>query len=475
MGAGVAGAAGVGAWAAGLLRTPIGMTQGFGEGLINRLNGSVPLWPHTCRGDIWEPRGASQVRGYDIAQTLLRWTHLAHDAPRPWEQARGQPLLATARLTVPSADGPHAAHVRFDALPDPHNDWSHADRASAVVDVFVDGHYASTMDVPTERTEGYDVNLGTLAPGSHEVQIRDARAITPEHARAARISDARGYVTGGEQALIDVNEPVLETRDVEQAGGVRDLAWNDSPLLTAATVTHDADGGQTIHYQTLFSNEDGGTPWRQELTDYGRSSDYEELYRVRLNAAGDVMARTYEGPAHHRHRFEGALVDGRPLLRVSTGNNNASDQGWGDAPLWSPGTGGPSADAATGASLMLAHPWTFRLAAREELRDHAGSPPRTADERDFLFFSGAATQVQRSLATDPSVTLRLTSGATRTVELPWSPADDAYGMSVPLPAGVRGQDVAAISTPDEPPGLQLFVLDDDLHPRVLTNTGEPTR
>ncbi len=88
-------------------------------------------------------------------------------------------------------------------------------------------------------------------------------------------------------------------------------ARTDVPMLAYHASTPNADGTRTIEYTVIWSNEDGGTNSPALMARWGRTTDIEWIYRVRVDAAGNALAAVYHGAEPRDdavHRREG----GRP-------------------------------------------------------------------------------------------------------------------------------------------------------------------
>ena len=80
-----------------------------------------------------------------------------------------------------------------------------------------------------------------------------------------------------------------------------------------------ADGTRTIEYTVIWSNEDGGTNSPALMARWGRTTDIEWIYRVRVDAAGNVARRRLpRRPNHEVLPFTGAKENDHPLLQTAT-------------------------------------------------------------------------------------------------------------------------------------------------------------
>lgn len=345
-----------------------GFVVGALQQLVNELMAHVripigPL-PDVPLGDVLEPSGPDQRAGADAVEALV---DRLIGAPRdidPQTARPARPLLV--RASVPGGTGrePTVLHVDADA---PGADWGRPGKECAMVAIYVDGRYHSTIVVMAERSGGYAINLGVLAPGGHAVELRAATDIAPVRARVGRVTSE---VRRGDRAVVDAHAPILEQRDVDPSAR-HSVGASDAPLALVPAETRHPDGRRTIEYRVIFSNEDGGTAPSALFSAYGRGVDAEPIYRVTLDAAGRVVEERYQAALHRWLPFDGARdAGGRPILRVSTPNNMVSARTHTvGVERWSESAQSVVPDALSEYDAMRAAPWTWRVMAKELLRE----------------------------------------------------------------------------------------------------------
>ena len=117
------------------------------------------------------------------------------------------------------------------------------------------------------------------------------------------------------------NAPVLYGRNLT---GPYENNHTDVPLLAYHTSSTDPSGVRTIEYTVIWSNEDGGTDAPQLMARWGRTTDIEWVYRVRLAPSGRLLSAEYQGPNHETTPFKGLHEARHPLLQTATSNNNVT-------------------------------------------------------------------------------------------------------------------------------------------------------
>lgn len=397
-----------------------GLSGGFVVGaiaqLVNELTARlrVPGAPivGVPTGDVLELAAGTARDGADAVEQLLdRLTGRRELDPQRARLER--PLLA--RATVQTAGGAAATHLVFDADA-PGADWGAPGRAAAMVAVYVDGRYHSSVLVLGERGQGtYEVNLAGLPAGRHDVELRAATDATVPVARLGRV---RTRAVAGDQALVDRYAPVLELRDVDPGTGTS-VAGNDAPLLLVPAITRNGDGSRTIEYRVLFSNEDGGTPAPQLFAKYGRGVDVEPIYRVRVDASGRVLEARYQAALHQWRAFDGRLEGGRPVLRVSTANSMVSARTGGSRPAerWSDAAIALSYGDPSDYDVMRAHGWTWAVMSKELLREAKVAAPgsrrrasQVADPRRYVYLGPIGDAARAAIELRGGLELVLSDG-----------------------------------------------------------------
>jgi hypothetical protein len=263
--------------------------------------------------------------------------------------------------------------------------------------------------LPGSGREHYDALVGPLPPGRHVLEMvgsdlwpADPRIVgTRLTARAATVADP------------DYDRLRFAPRLVLRADTIGEAT--DVPLLSYV----EEDGverGRRFRYTVVFSNEDGGTATRALMARWGRATDIELAYEVVVAPDGSLVSEVFQGPDHDLRPFKGRRSGAHPLLLVATLNNVFLDRGRGVA-LVAPAPIAVRPDAGTRESIMDAHPWAYRVMAKELEREGKLAPGRGQkremvidDPRRYLYLEarlrleGAAVAARATLADGTSRT-----------------------------------------------------------------------
>jgi hypothetical protein len=302
-------------------------------------------------------------------------------------------LIASLALTA-SLDLPRESDLIVTlAYQDGSSDSGHPVEAVTVV---VDGAAVEEVLVfPRSGKTDYAAVVGPLPAGAHTIALRDSQ-LWPSALSQSRDLKVRIVAPIDDDAAIVRYAPAIWAR-ADTVGAATDL-----PLVLYAESDEDTrDGGRRLTYSLIFSNEDGGTPTRALMARWGRASDIEWAYAVRL-ANGQRVEETFQAANHGTQPFRGDHVGTHPVLLVATLNNVFSDRGRGAA-LIRPVPRSVDLRRATRESVMDLEPWTYRVMARELAAEHkiesgpAGplDPDLAADPRSYVFVE-AKLQLDRA-------------------------------------------------------------------------------
>jgi hypothetical protein len=285
--------------------------------------------------------------------------------------------------------------------------WGRQGAEAAALLITVDGVYSQDLLLwAGDAPYAYQIMLGRLPAGRHEISV------TLNERRSA---------AGARQVEIKGIQPIIYAPSAERGAGAIDaLAISYAPFLYARsdTIGRFSDvpllmyyekerAGSTdmlIRYTIIFSNEDGGTDTAALMARWGRTTDIEWVYEIRVRA-GRVIEETYQGVGHKTKAFAGSRLNGaHPLLAVASNNNNFSDDTSSEMrfALW------PLPARLNSGSrevLMDAMPWLYRTMAEELMREGrigGGSlgPNMIADPREYLYIEAYAEQEGTALAFD---------------------------------------------------------------------------
>jgi hypothetical protein len=310
-----------------------------------------------------------------------------------------EPTLAATgeilrEIKVPKAKNQNAAAELYLTLKArvPNASWQTKGAEAAVVTVFVDGAYNQDLilfagaenfeyraflgafDRSVERKVALVLNEKRSAPNARAVKIQRASVAPFAEAKSASVFER----------LARLNAPVIYLRPdtIDK--------FSDVPLLTYYEIFDDADGAKRIRYTTVFSNEDGGTLSQALMARWGRITDIEWVYEMRVGAGGEILSEIYQGARHETKVFTGKRGLGvRPLIFNQTVNNNFADAGCAAVRV-SPPLVGANLFAASRESLMDAFPWTYRVMTEEAIRENRVNRQNLganiiADPRDYLY------------------------------------------------------------------------------------------
>jgi hypothetical protein len=261
-----------------------------------------------------------------------------------------------------------------------------AHRAAAVT-VAVDGQpVEEILMFPGSGKRQYDAIVGPLAAGPHQISLKPARFWTDP---PPPIHDLRVRVVKRDDpdAALVSHAPALWAR-ADMVGQANDL-----PLVMYVEARPETTGARTLTYSMIFSNEDAGTATRALMARWGRTTDIEWAYEVRLEHES-VAGEMFQGPAHDTRPFDGARIGVHPILLVATMNNVFSDHGAGVA-LIRPVPRLVDLTRATRESVMDLEPWTYLVMAHELSAEHKVAPPAGAsalstidDPRHYVYLEG---------------------------------------------------------------------------------------
>ena len=281
--------------------------------------------------------------------------------------------------------------------------WGRKGSEAAALVVTVDGAY--NQDVLLWAGDGfhaYRVLIGRLPKGRHKVSVALNGARSAAGARRAEVKALRPIVApaGARHAFAVAHAPVLYARP-----NTFDH-FTDIPLLMYYEILD--EGADTVYrYTVVFTNEDGGTQTAALFARWGRGTDIEWVYEIRLRG-GEVVAETFQGVRHETKPFNGRRAGGdHPLLAVASDNNNFSDLAC-SAVRFAPLPAHARLDAATRESTMDALPAAYRVMT-EELRregrisDTPSDINTVADPREYLYVEAASEQDGAAVAFDVRV------------------------------------------------------------------------
>ena len=295
--------------------------------------------------------------------------------------------------------------------------WAREGAEAAALLVSVDGVYNQDLLLwAGDELFPYRVMLGHLRRGKHKVSValNPARSATAaqiaevKSLRALPLASAPRSAATTEDQLALAYSPVLYAR----ANTIDH--FTDIPLLMYYEILRNGrqEGASRrdliVRYTAIFTNEDGGTQTIALMARWGRATDIEWVYEVRLRD-GKIIEETYQGVSHETKKFTGPQTAGQhPLLAVASDNNNFSDLAC-SAVRFAPLPFRADLQSATRESVMDKYPQTYRAMTEELQREHRISLTPIginiiADPRDYFYIEASSEQTGAALGFDVKVT-----------------------------------------------------------------------
>src|SRR5262249_14693104 len=194
---------------------------------------------------------------------------------------------------------------------------------AAVLTCYLDDQYNQDLILFMGQDKfTYSALLGRMAAGAHRVRLEINRKLGAGGVGSVIIGRISVEpVEGSKGPLFGAlsHAPMLYAR--RNSVG----RFTDIPLLMWYEVFDDRDE-TTIRYSYVFTNEDGGTATEALMARWGRATDIEWAYEVRLRG-GNIIGETYQAVNHRATPFGGKKAGLHPLLLVASDNNNFADSG----------------------------------------------------------------------------------------------------------------------------------------------------
>jgi hypothetical protein len=289
--------------------------------------------------------------------------------------------------------------------------WAREGAESAALLISIDDKYNQDLLLWSgEEWFTYRVLLGRLPKGKHIVSValnplRSAAGAQRAEVKAVhQLMFATSGATGdqAEERLALAHAPVLYAR----ANTIDH--FTDIPLLMYYEILHEAATDLIVRYTTIFTNEDGGTQTAALMARWGRGTDIEWVYQIRVRNL-KIVEETYQGVQHETKFFTGARTNGQhPLLAVASDNNNFSDLAC-SAVRFAPLPIRARLETATRESMMDMYPQTYRVMTEELRREQRISDTPAdintiADPRSYLYIEAVSEQEGATIAFDVKLT-----------------------------------------------------------------------
>lgn len=283
--------------------------------------------------------------------------------------------------------------------------WARKGAEAAALVVTVDGVYNQDVMLWAGGTfYKYRVMLGRLSKGRHTVSVSLNPARSAAGALRAEVRSLAPLTPSPFETSVPSEHPLaLAHAPVLYARPNTFDHFTDIPLLMYYEILR--EGADTVvRYTVIFSNEDGGTQTAALFARWGRGTDIEWVYEIRVRG-GKVVAETFQGVRHETKPFNGQRANGEhPLLAVASDNNNFSDLAC-SAVRFAPYPVYARLEAATRESLLDLYPQTYRAMAEELQREGRVSDTPSdintvADPREYLYIEGVSEQAGAAVAFD---------------------------------------------------------------------------
>jgi len=205
----------------------------------------------------------------------------------------------------------------------PGTSWGTTGAEAAVLTCYLDDQY--NQDVILFMGESkftYRLLLGSVASGHHRIRLEVNRKLGSAAVGSVivgQISIAPVLESAGQLFTAMSYAPVLYAR--RNSIG----RFTDIPLLMWYEVFDD-QGETTIRYSYVFTNEDAGTATEALMARWGRATDIEWAYEVKLRD-GKAVGESFQAVNHRPTPFSGKKAGLHPLLLVASDNNNFADVG----------------------------------------------------------------------------------------------------------------------------------------------------
>jgi hypothetical protein len=361
----------------------------------------------------------------------------------------------------------------------PGTSWAAKGAEAAVITLSVDGSYNQDIVLFAGGSSfTYRALLGRLAAGPHRLEIAFNADLSAAGATKVQVSKLEVISLDGANAIESAaisHAPLLFARPntIGKFSDLPLLAWYEAKLSGSIL---------DIVYSVVFTNEDAGTTTEALMARWGRATDIEWVYEVKLRGP-EIIEEKFQGVNHRVQPFRGRKIANHPLLIVASDNNNFSDVGESAmrVALW------PEAIDLSHHSreeVMDGHPWSYRLMAQELEREGKISEAGghfIRDPRSYVYVEAYAPREGMGI----DVLVRLGDGrwfdsdlglpSLRITRSGW------FRAAVRLPAGADPRKVNAVAlncnSPDHKPDSsncdgaaiqKVFRLDDDYKPRLIS-------
>lgn len=293
--------------------------------------------------------------------------------------------------------------------------WLKKGVEAPVVTIFINGEYNQDVIMfagENDRAFPYKIALGELGKGRHTLSItlnrdRSAPKIGEVAISSLTFDKVPGNFRSERSPSRQIDFDVIARRHspfIYARPNTIDK-FSDIPLIVYYEIFDEPQGAKRITYSVIFSHEDGGTKGKALMARWGRMTDIEWIYEVKLDSKGNKTSEEFQGPNHVTKAFAGRYAFGEhPLIYNVTDNNNFADAGC-SALRTAPAV--VRVDLANGSreTLMEKYPWTYRIMSEEIIREgRIGDDPQDADKifdpRQYLYVEIYAEQKDTAISVE---------------------------------------------------------------------------
>jgi hypothetical protein len=314
-------------------------------------------------------------------------------------------VIATEKVAL---NGPTEISMKITASSH-QTSWRKQGSEAAALTVFVDGKYNQDIllfvgeeNLPAEKAKSFDYRIfvGELGKGDHKIEIVLNKPHSAQKIGIVTIRDVQVYMaslasyvppakTMPQDSPDNTTFEEFKTNFIAHSNAPFIYArpnaidkFTDIPLVMYYEIFNKPSDTTRIRYTIIFTNEDGGTGSKALMARWGRMTDIEWIYEIRLDKNGSIISETYQAANHQTLDFKGKRIFGsHPLLYTVTDNNNFSDHGCSTLRF---ALEAKRADlsAASRESVMERFPWTYRVMADEMFRE--GRVAANSDQENIV-------------------------------------------------------------------------------------------
>jgi len=409
--------------------------------------------------------------------------------------AKQRSLRSPAPLETAPLDLPVATEVGLEIeARSPGASWAMPNAEAAALMISVDGIYNQDLLLwAGDEVFRYRVLLGRLSKGKHTISVALNPPRSAPKVQVADIKALRPFplATTSQSKVDDDDLFALAYSPFLYARANTIDRFTDLPLLMYYEILHENGGDLIVRYTVIFTNEDGGTQTAALMSRWGRATDIEWVFQVRMRD-GKIMEETYQGVEHETKAFSGSRVNGsHPLLATASDNNNFSDLAC-SAVRFAPLPTRARLEKSTRESVMDAYPQSYRAMTEELMRERRiNETPADintiADPREYLYIEALSEQRGAALAFDVKLTGKsdVFPSDMGNTQLRIDRSGN-FRTAVRLPRGVTGDQVETVTArchetvrPVETRGcnnlmlIRVFMLDQAFVPKPIPFTPAP--